>query len=57
MTFPSDYLFFQEPQTRSNCNRSETPQVPKGIFAKLRQKYLANSTKPGQIYLYIYIFL
>merc|ERR1711911_579199 len=32
--------------SRQSCNRSEPPQLPKGLFSRLKQKYLANSTKP-----------
>lgn len=38
------------PPTGQSCNRSEPPQLPKGLFSRLKQKYLANSTKPGKIF-------
>jgi len=37
---------FSMPPTGQSCNRSEPPQLPKGLFSRLKQKYLANSTKP-----------
>merc|ERR1712071_43099 len=37
---------FSKPQSSQSCNNSDTQILPKGIFARMRQRYLSNSTMP-----------
>merc|ERR1712071_733355 len=39
---------FSKPQSSQSCNNSDTQILPKGIFARMRQRYLSNSTMPDQ---------
>merc|ERR1712071_377875 len=39
---------FSKPQSSQSCNNSDTQILPKGIFARVRQRYLSNSTMPDQ---------